>query len=59
MVFLGTIIIKPKDIAEKEARNIYKPDRVNSDLIIWSDRSKLETEGIRIDIALKQGKTWL
>jgi hypothetical protein len=34
MVFLGTIIIKPKDIAEKEARNIYKLNRVNSDLII-------------------------
>jgi hypothetical protein len=53
MVFPGTIIIKPKDIAEKEARNIYKLDRVNSDLIIWSDELKLETESIRIGIALK------
>jgi hypothetical protein len=53
MVFPGTIVIKPKDIAEKEARNIYKSDRVNSDLIIWSDESKLETEGVGIDIALK------
>jgi hypothetical protein len=34
MVFLGIIVIKPKDITEKEAKNIYKPDRVNSDLII-------------------------
>jgi hypothetical protein len=34
MVFLGTIVIKPKDIAEKEAKNIYKLDRDNSDLII-------------------------
>jgi hypothetical protein len=53
MVFPGTIVIKPKDIAEKEARNIYKPDKVNSNLIIWSDGSKLETEGIRTGIALK------
>jgi hypothetical protein len=34
MVFPGTIIIKLKDIAEKEARNIYKLNKVNSDLII-------------------------
>jgi hypothetical protein len=34
MVFLGIIVIKLKDIAEKEVKNIYKPDRVNSDLII-------------------------
>jgi hypothetical protein len=59
MVFLGIIVIKPKDIAEKEARNIYKSDRVNSDLIIWLDGLKLETEGVGIGIALKQGKTWL
>jgi hypothetical protein len=59
IVFPGTIVIKPKDVAEKEARNIYKPDRVNSDLIIWSDGSKLETEGVETGIALKQGKTWL
>jgi hypothetical protein len=56
IVFLGTIVIKPKDIAEKEAKNIYKLDRINSDLIIWLDGLKLETEGIRINIALKQSK---
>jgi hypothetical protein len=59
IVFPGTIVIKPKDIAEKEAKNIYKLDRVNLDLIIWSDRSKLEIEGVGTGIALKQGKTWL
>jgi hypothetical protein len=59
LIFPGAIVIKPKDIAEKEAKNIYKPDRVNSDLIIWSDGSKLETEGVGTGIALKQGKTWL
>jgi hypothetical protein len=53
MVFPGTIVIKPKDITEKEARNIYKSDRVNSDLIIWSDGSKLETKGVGIGITLK------
>jgi hypothetical protein len=53
MVFPGIIVIKPKDIAEKEARNIYKSDRVNSDLIIWSDGLKLETEGVGTGIALK------
>jgi hypothetical protein len=34
IVFPGIIVIKPKDIAEKEAKNIYKPDKVNLDLII-------------------------
>jgi hypothetical protein len=34
IVFPGTIVIKPKDIAEKEVKNIYKLDRVNTDLII-------------------------
>ena len=29
------------------------------DLIIWSDGSKLETEGVGTGIALKQGITWL
>jgi hypothetical protein len=58
IVFLGIIVIKPKDIAEKEAKNIYKLDRVNLDLIIWSDGLKLEIEDIGIGIALKQGKTW-
>jgi hypothetical protein len=53
MVFPEIIVIKSKDIAEKEAKNIYKPDRVNSDLIIWLDELKLETEGVKIDIALK------
>jgi hypothetical protein len=32
--FPGTIVIKPKDIAEEEAKNIYKPKRSNLDLII-------------------------
>jgi hypothetical protein len=34
IVFPGIIIIKPKDIAEKEAKNIYKLNKINSDLII-------------------------
>ena len=29
------------------------------DLIIWSDGSKLDTEGVGTGIALKQGKTWI
>ena len=32
--FLGVIIIKLKSIAEKEAKNIYKLERANLDLII-------------------------
>ena len=52
-VFPGAIIIKPKKLAEEEAKNIYKPDRVNSDLIIWSDGSKLNIEGVGTGIALK------
>jgi hypothetical protein len=58
-VFPGAIVIKPKDIAEEEAKNIYKPERGNLNLIIWSDKSKLETEGIGTGIALKQEKTWI
>ena len=57
--FPGAIVIKPKNIAEEEAKNIYRPEKINSDLIIWSDRSKLETEGVGTGIALKQGITWL
>src|SRR5436190_20364608 len=36
-----------------------RPERINLDLIIWSDGSKLETEGVGTGIALKQGETWL
>ena len=32
--FPGAIVIKPKNIAEEEAKNIYRPEKVNSDLII-------------------------
>jgi hypothetical protein len=55
--FSGAIVIKPKDIAEEETKNIYKPEKANLDLIIWLDGSKLETESVRTGIALKQGKT--
>jgi ribonuclease HI len=57
--FPGTIIIKPKKTAEEEAKNIYRSDRTNSDLIIWSDGSKLDTERVGTGIALKQGKAWI
>ena len=33
-VFPGGIVIKSKTIAEKEAENIYKSERINLDLII-------------------------
>ena len=33
-VFLRAIIIKPKKLAEEEAKNIYKLDKINLDLII-------------------------
>jgi hypothetical protein len=32
--FSGAIVIKPKDIAEEEVKNIYKSKRGNLDLII-------------------------
>ena len=33
-VFLRAIIIKPKKLAEEEAKNIYKLNKINLDLII-------------------------
>jgi hypothetical protein len=44
--FSGNLVIKPKDIAETEARNAYKADRAGPNLIFWSDGSKLDTGGV-------------
>ena len=52
-VFSKVIIIKLKSIVEKEAKNIYKPKKANLNLIIWLDKSKLETENVETGITLK------
>ena len=56
--FLGNIIIKPKGIAEKEAKNVYNTYKGGQNLIIWTDGSKLDKGGVGAGIAIKQGITW-
>src|SRR5271156_5828740 len=58
-IFPGNIVIKPKDIAETEARNAYNADNAALDLVIWSDGSKLDTGGVGAGIAWKRNNTWL
>src|SRR5213078_1501995 len=55
--FPGDIEIKPKDVAENEAKNAY--NNAALDLVVWSDGSKLETGGVGAGIAWKRGCTWL
>jgi hypothetical protein len=45
--FPGNIVIKPKEVAETEARNAYHTDNAALGLVIWSDGSKLDTGGCR------------
>ena len=55
--FPRAIVIKPKKATEEDIKIVYRPDRSNSDLVIWSDGSKLDSEGVGTGIALKQGET--
>jgi len=55
--FPRAIVIKPKKAIEKDAKTIYRLDRNNSDLVIWSDGSKFNSEEVETGIALKQRET--
>ena len=57
-VFPGNIVIKPKDIAETEARNIYNAHNAALELVIWSDGSKLDTGGVGAGITWKRDNIW-
>jgi hypothetical protein len=41
-------VIKPKDIAETEARNVYNSRNATLELAIWTDGSKLDTGGVGV-----------
>ena len=50
-------MIKPKDIAEIDARNVYNANSARSDLVLWSDGSKLNSGGVGAGIAWKEADT--
>ena len=55
LVFPGDIIISSTETAKKEAEKAYV---TSTDLILWSDGSKLETETIGAGIVWKNGHEW-
>ena len=51
-------MIKPKDIAETEARNVYNSRNAALELAIWTDGSKLDTGGVGAGITWKRDNIW-
>jgi ribonuclease HI len=51
-------VIKPKDIAETEARNVYNSRNAALELAIWTDGSKLDTGGVGAGVTWKRDNIW-
>ena len=55
LLFPGKVVIESKGKAEENARKAYSTD---SDLILWSDGSRLETGAVGAGIAWEIGQKW-